>query len=159
MSRAVVFIFPSSQPISVKTIAICAKAIAEDLGIDIRHMVGKQLDENDIATAIVSGIRIGEAEVCVDKTTPNIFIVMQGLGYINQKFNEDLVTHKSLTNFVANLSMYVSTIQFTGSDNTMLAYLRKISTVDYSELNKTACQKLGITKSVYEVIQKVAAHV
>lgn len=157
MSRAVVFIFPSSQPISVKTIAICAKAIAEDLGIDIRHMVGKQLDENDIATAIVSGIRIGEAEVRVDKTTPNI--VMEGLGYINQKFNDDLVTRKSLTNFVANLSMYVSTIQFTGSDNTMLAYLKKISTVDYSKLNKTACQKLGITKSVYEVIQKIAAHV
>lgn len=157
MSRAVVFIFPSSQPISVKAIAICAKTIAEDLGIDIRNMVGKQLDENDIATAIVSGIRIGESEVHVNKTTSNI--VMEGLGYINQKFNNDLVVHKSITGFAADLSMYVSTIQFTGSDNTMLAYLKKISTVDYSKLNKTACQKLGITKSVYEVIQKIGAHV
>ena len=120
-------------------------------------MVGKQLDEDDIATAIVSGLRIGDSETHIDRTIPNV--VMEGLGYINQKFNDDLVTHKSLTNFAANLSMYVSTIRFTGSDNTMLAYLKKISTTDYSELNKTACQKLGITKPVYEVIQKVAAYV
>lgn len=153
MNRAIIFMFNSEQPLSISAIAACAKAISLNSGTSIEDMIAKQLDEDDIAAAIASGIRIGAPEIVVEhesKATDDAVKV------ILNKFNDYMVgPNRDIAGFAAALSSYVAAAKFTGCDPAMLKSLKILKDVEHNKhLNN-----LGITKSICDVIHKVANYV
>lgn len=153
MNRAIIFMFNSVTPLSVNAIASCAKAISNDADTPIESMIAKQLDENDIAAAIASGIRVGGPEITIEKEND---LTTQSVNTILEKFGDYIIgSNRDVTGFTAALSNYAAAAKFTGCDPAFLKSLRVLKNIEYNK----RLTNMGLTKSACDVIRRVAEYV